>query len=273
LRKGEVTETLVNNLLNSKDNVAISLLHRNLDEQGRGLVRGALIKKAYDKAYNPKTDEVSTLVFSSELRRLGKTIGKFFTNSDFDNIDGLSKALALTARAEQYNPKASTGIQMTVPAIGAMLGSVFGNTAGAIVGGLSVGGLARMYESKAMRDTLSALSKVPAASAQEQLLLNRFNSMVQITAAEDLVSEFKKQGSQVTFNPRFVKTDKVGDGFVQDDTTTGLRMVSKDGKKFRVFDRNGSTIGIYDSYERAQKQTNDRMLRIMEAEAKSLKNK
>jgi len=270
IRKGEVTDSVINNIISSKDNAAIKLLHSNLDEDGRALVKGALMKKAYDKAFNPQSGELSTVAFSSELRRLAKPMGRFFKGNDLEVVDGLSKALSLTARAEQYNPKAATGIQQSVPILGAVLGGMFGS-AGGVISMFTAGGLAKAIESKAMRETLTALAKVPPASTQQQVLLNRFNTLIQGAAAADLVSEFRKQGSQVAFNPAYVKSEKIDAGFVQDDTATGLRMVSPNGKKFRVFDKDGSTIGIYDSYEKAQKAANDRTLRILESQAKALK--
>jgi hypothetical protein len=269
IRKGEVTDSVINNIISSKDNAAIKLLHSNLDENGKALVKGALIKKAYDKAFNQSSGELSTVAFSSELKRLAKPMSRFFKGDDFEVVDGLSKALSLTARAEQYNPKAATGIQQSVPILGAVLGGMFGS-AGGVISMFTAGGLAKAIESKAMRETLTTLAKVPPASAQQQVLLNRFNTLIQGAAAADLVSEFRKQGSQVAFNPRFVKSEKLDSGFVQDDTATGLRMVSPDGKKFRIFDRDGSTIGIYDSYEKAQKASNDRTLRTLEYKSKSL---
>ena len=121
----------------------------------------------------------------SELKRLGPSVDVFFTGQDKQRVQGLLRALDLTRRAPQAVTMPKTGEQLALPVITAYLGQLLGGTAGLVATG-ALGGLARVYETKAVRDALLKLPQVKRNSEQELELMKR---LIEAIRAEQIAQE------------------------------------------------------------------------------------
>lgn len=158
LSSGESTPEAVNRLLFSTQRSDVERLFKGLTPKGREYAQSALIKQAFDKSVTDAAEgTVSTVRFANELRKLSDQTGVFFNKQDQQRIEGLQTVLDLTRRASDAGVQTATGQQLAVPAIGTALGALFGSFFSAVLAGGTVGGIARAYESKAMRDFLMRL--------------------------------------------------------------------------------------------------------------------
>lgn len=170
LESGAATPEDVNKLLFSTKPSEVQRLHRNLTPEGRANARTAIIARAVEKAGGPES--ISPEKFLSEVQRLGAPIGVMFQGKDADTVNGLAKALKLTARSAQSAVTPSTGVQAVPFLAGGAMASLFGPVGG-VAATAGLGGMARLYESPAVRDILLKLPKVRSGSPEEAALLKR----------------------------------------------------------------------------------------------------
>ena len=171
LKRGDMTPEAINSLLFSQKPSDARALFRNLSPEGRANARAAVLNRALVKA--TAGEDISPAKFASELTKLGTPVGVFFGGKDRQQVQGLVKALNLTRRASDASVSPPTGLQ-AVPAVGAaVLTDLLGGFGAGLTGAASIGGAARLYESKPVRDALIALSRVKAGSAEEARLLKR----------------------------------------------------------------------------------------------------
>lgn len=162
LKKGEQSPEAVKSLLFSQRPSDIKLLYRTLGKDGRANARAAILHEALEKAGG--IDDFTPEKFSTQLKRLQKSTGIFFTGDDRKALNGLSKALKLTKQAAVAGVKPPTGAELTAFATPTALTWFLGNDP---VTGLAatagIGGVARLYESKPVRNMLIKLSNAPKA--------------------------------------------------------------------------------------------------------------
>lgn len=77
--------------------------------------------------------------------------------------------------------------------------------------------------------------------------------------------------AQGNFQPADTVVENLGNGTVITDKRTGWRMVSKDGKKQRVYRPDGSLLGIFNSVDEAKAALNKLEVKAMEFESSSAK--
>jgi len=176
LNKGEVTPEIIDRMIFSAKPSDVRLLYKNLSPEGRASAQLAILQRAAKKAVGVERLELSDLQtvspekFISELKRLGPSVDAFFTGEDLQRVKGLIRALDLTRRAPQSVTVTKTGEQVALPVITAYLGQVLGAAPGLVAtGGLGV--LARVYESKPVRNALLKLPQVRSGSDQELELM------------------------------------------------------------------------------------------------------
>jgi hypothetical protein len=183
LEKGEATPNEVNKLLFSKNSSDIRALYRNLSPEGRSFARSAVIAKAAEKsggASNPNA-------FASEVDKLGKSVGVLFSGEDLQQVNGLTKALNMTRRAQEAGVSPKNGFQALLPlglfGAGAMADRISKDPNGTIIAGVAAEGIGlipRMYDSKPVRNILINLSQVkddtPEAKALLSTLITTINS-------------------------------------------------------------------------------------------------
>jgi hypothetical protein len=191
LDKGEVTPEIIDRMIFSKKPSDVRQLYKNLTPEGRASAQIAILQRAARKALGVERIDLNDLQtispekFMSELKRLGPSVDVFFTGQDKQRVQGLLRALDLTRRAPQAVTMPKTGEQLALPVITAYLGQLLGGTAGLVSTG-ALGGLARVYETKAVRDALLKLPQVKRNSEQELELMKR---LIEAIRAEQIAQE------------------------------------------------------------------------------------
>lgn len=178
LNKGEVEPEAVNRLLFSQKPSQIKILYRNLDAKGKQNAKVAILNKALEKSGG--IDNISPAKFKQQINNLSKPIGVFFEGKDRDLINGLSEALAVTKRADEFAVSPPTGVQNTMT-LGAMAATdILGGMGAATIGGGVAGYAARLYETipikRALRRLGQAKRGTPAyEKAAESLLIEIYS--------------------------------------------------------------------------------------------------
>lgn len=160
LAKGDATPELVNRMLFSQKLSDIKTLYKGLTPSGRANARSAILHQAVEKSGG--IDNFSPERFGTNLKKLSKSTGVFFTGKDKQALDGLSKALEITKRGGIAGVKPTTGAELGVMATPTILSWWLGSDpATGLAATAGVGGLARIYESKPVRNALIKLANAP----------------------------------------------------------------------------------------------------------------
>jgi hypothetical protein len=173
-RGGMVPENVLGMLFSSKPSETRSL-YRSLSVDGKQAARGAIIRRALDKA----GDEMSVAKFTSELDRLGENVDVFFKGADQKKIKGIKELLKATKRAKEAGVVTPTG-QAAIPFVagaGVMHDPVAGGAAL-----VTAGMLGRLYESPAMRSVLVRLANNKPRSTAYDTALREAMEFMQSTA-------------------------------------------------------------------------------------------
>ena len=177
LSKGDVTPEAISSMLFSKKPSDLKLLFKNLDPAGQAHARTAIITKMFKDSVNANGG-VSPDVFKNQIKKMSDQLGIFFNERDLQSVEGLGRVLALTQRASQANLMPPTGAMLQIPVIGGLLTQTFGGVGAGVVAAGSLGAIARVVESPAVRNILIKLPKVKAGSPQEAVLLKRLDDIV-----------------------------------------------------------------------------------------------
>lgn len=179
LQKGELTPEVANNLLFSNKKSEVQQLYRSLDSRGRNAARASVIGKAYEKSGG------SPEKFLNEINRLSAQTGILFKGSEKQYLNGMKKYLEQTQRASRAGTVTPTGqelLQVGIPA-GVAFDVVNGGTA--TVAALSYGALARVYESKPIRNMMLRLANTPKGStAYDRTISNISQAVTAIAQSE-----------------------------------------------------------------------------------------
>lgn len=184
LNDGDVTPEKINSLLFSKNESDVKTLYKNLSPQGRENAKMAVIKKVYDDSIN-KDQTANPEKFITSLGKLQKQTGVIFNQEDKQKLAGLVRVLNATNRASSASLMTSTGQQSVIP-IGAMAVGQFADSfLSGLAGSAAVGSMARVYESKPVRDLLVKLSKVKQYSKEEDELIQQISPLLQASKPKE----------------------------------------------------------------------------------------
>lgn len=185
LKRGDATPEVINGMLLSQKPSEVKQLYASLTPTGRANARSAILANAAKKASSDVAEGtvVSPDKFANEIKRLGTSVGVFFTGDDLKQVEGLTRVLNITRRATEASVAPPTGVQTAIPVGAAALSSFFGGglsgflaTLGAAGG---VGVTARIYESAPVRNLLIKISQAKFGSPEEAALLKRLTSTIQ----------------------------------------------------------------------------------------------
>lgn len=166
--KGDLTPENARNLLLSQNPSEVKTLYQSLDNKGRQAARATLLSEALSKATDAAGD-ISADRFATQLTKLDPQINILFKGQERQNLKGLGKLLNATRQAQKADLTTPTGQQLIPFAAGAAAITDLTATLGS---GLSVGALARLYESKPVRNSLIKLANAKeGTSAFESALL------------------------------------------------------------------------------------------------------
>jgi hypothetical protein len=193
LKKGEITTEEVARLLFSKKPSEVRLLHKNLDEAGRANARTAIITDMFKKSLNAD-ESISPERFRTEIKKTSTQLGIFFEGKDLQSVLGLGRVLSLTQRAASANINPPTGRILQIPILGAILSNMtggIGTTTGMIGAGsiaVTVGGIARILESPAVREILIKLPKLKPGSPLEAEFMKRLDDTILLEFGDSEIS-------------------------------------------------------------------------------------
>ncbi|AUR83714.1 hypothetical protein NVP1039O_15 [Vibrio phage 1.039.O._10N.286.55.A2] len=173
LQKGDLTPEVVNNLIYSNKPSEFKTLYRSLDTKGKSAARSALIGKAFDKSGG------SPERFVNELDKMGSQLGLAFKGEDKKFLDGMTNYINATRQAGRAEVVTPTGQQLFQIALPAGIAADVGTTGGLnIAAGLGYGGLARAYESKAVRNAMLKLNAIPKGSTAYEQQLAKISTLL-----------------------------------------------------------------------------------------------
>jgi hypothetical protein len=185
LRSGDATPEVVGNMLFSKKPSEVSQLYASLTPAGRESARAAILARAAEKATAEVAEGtvVSPDKFANEVKRLGTSIGVFFSGDDLKQVEGLTRVLNITKRASEAAATPPTGVQTAIPVGAAALSSFFGGGLPGFLATLGtaggVGVAARIYESAPIRNLLIKIPQTISGSPEEAALLKRLTATIQ----------------------------------------------------------------------------------------------
>jgi hypothetical protein len=166
LAKGNATPEEATSLLFSKKPSEVRALFGSLSEEGKKNARALIVQDMVKKSGG--IDEISPAKFTTQLKESAKRNGVAFEPTEVARLDGLLRALQFTRRADQAAVTTMSGQQLLPFA--ATGGAVYMEpTAGAVLSTILAG--ARIYETKAVKNLLVALSRTAPGSKAEQNVL------------------------------------------------------------------------------------------------------
>jgi hypothetical protein len=197
LLKGDVKPEVIQNLLFRGKPSEVRALYSKLTPEGRASARAAILAKAGQDATTDVAEGkiVSPDSFANNVKKMGDSVGVFFTGDDLKRVEGLSRVLNITKRAGEAGVAPATGIQ-AVPFLAVdVLSGTFGGPTGATVAAGTVGGLARIYESAPVRNLLLQVSRSAPGSTEEAALAKRLLATIQTQA--EAVESVGKEAAEV----------------------------------------------------------------------------
>lgn len=192
LKKGQATPEVVDRLLFSQKPSEIRALYRNLTPQGRNIVKTRILSKVASDSVQKLpggVEELSPEKFISSLAKYGKSVGVFFKGDDLKNIEGLARTLQLTRRAGQAGVAPPTGVQAVPLLAFDLLSSQLGGPMPAVIGGVTIGGLARIYESAPVRNAAAKVAQTVRGSPEEAAAAKRVLAAIEQQAGKETQQE------------------------------------------------------------------------------------
>ncbi len=183
LAKGTATPEEARLLLFSKKPSEVRALFSGLSEEGKKNARALIVQDMVEKAGG--IDDLSVAKFTRQLKDAGKKIGVAFEPADAERLTGLLRALQFSRRADQAAVNTATG-QTLFPLIATGLGGAgayFAPGTTALLSSVIAG--ARVYESKAVKNLLVALSRTAPGSKAEQNVLGSLSRALTTQAGQE----------------------------------------------------------------------------------------
>jgi len=176
LKKGNYEPEAIYNMLSRTKRSSNQRLYRNLTPEGKAIARTAVISRV---AKDSMTDgEINPKKFINAINKESKSIGVFFNKQQKDRTEGLIRALNATRRADvaDNNPLLVSSLQFLS---GSALMHLLGTVPSTVAVTAGAGMLARIFESRAVRNILTRLPRTTPGSKEEAALLKRLASTLQ----------------------------------------------------------------------------------------------
>jgi hypothetical protein len=179
LLKGNIKPEEIQRLLFAGKPSEVQAIFGKLTPQGKANARAAVLAKAADNASTTLAEGgafISPDKFANSVQKMGNSVGVMFSGDDLKRIDGLTRYINSTKRAAQAAVVPQTGVQAVPFIAGSFLTDVLGGAGAATATALSVGGIARIYESAPVRNLLLQLAKTQTNTPQEAALLQKLSA-------------------------------------------------------------------------------------------------
>lgn len=184
LDKGDLTPEAIDTMIFSKKPSEVKSIYQSLGADGKNNARSAIISKVFNNL-SSRQSGITPNSFATEMKKFGLQTETFFKGEEKKSLNGLMKALNATRRAQDASITTPTGQQL----LGAGTLAAAVTDLGATVGlGGTVGGLARLYESAAVRNALLKLNSASPRSEAFERALRELDEVV-LPVAQSLRSE------------------------------------------------------------------------------------
>ncbi len=181
LDKGDVTPESVKQLIMSKNPSELKLAYNSMTQSGKQNARAAIVSNIVDNV-SKRAGGMTPNAFATEMKKFQPQINAFFKGEERKQLEGLQRLLDATRRAQDAAVTTPTGQQ--VLGVGTLAAAATDLGATVLTGG-TVGGIARLYESAPVRDSLLRLASVPKGSTQfEKALLDAQTALNAIAQSE-----------------------------------------------------------------------------------------
>lgn len=181
LDKGDVTPESVKQLIMSKNPSELKLAYNSMTQSGKQNARAAIVSNIVDNV-SKRAGGMTPNAFATEMKKFQPQINTFFKGQERKQLEGLQRLLDATRRAQDAAVTTPTGQQVLGAGTLAAAATDLGAT---VLTGGTVGGIARLYESAPVRDSLLRLASVPKGSTQfEQALLDAQTALNAIAQSE-----------------------------------------------------------------------------------------
>jgi hypothetical protein len=220
--KGDVTPEIARQMLFSNKASEVELLFDNLTPEGLAIARSVIVTDIMDSMSKRSSGDVlNPDVFISELRKKLPAVEKAWGGREAE-LEGFIKLMDVTRRAQaaatgagsQTAERQIVGDAAKVVAAG---GGIAAGVPWEVIGAYaSIGGMARVFESPAVRNILVKMNGMEAGSTGAQVLAGQFNSILRASAqanpekgkgevaevAQEVSNEFRPRTAPVV-NSRF----------------------------------------------------------------------
>lgn len=181
LDKGDVTPESVKQLIMSKNPSELKLAYNSMTQSGKQNARAAIVSNIVDNV-SKRAGGMTPNAFTTEMKKFQPQINTFFKGQERKQLEGLQRLLDATRRAQDAAVTTPTGQQVLGAGTLAAAATDLGAT---VLTGGTVGGIARLYESAPVRDSLLRLASVPKGSTQfEKALLDAQTALNAIAQSE-----------------------------------------------------------------------------------------
>ena len=181
LDKGDVTPESVKQLIMSKNPSELKLAYNSMTQSGKQNARAAIVSNIVDNV-SKRAGGMTPNAFATEMKKFQPQINTFFKGEERKQLEGLQRLLEATRRAQDAAVTTPTGQQVLGAGTLAAAATDLGAT---VLTGGTVGGIARLYESAPVRDSLLRLASVPKGSTQfEKALLDAQTALNAIAQSE-----------------------------------------------------------------------------------------
>jgi hypothetical protein len=175
LNSGDATPEKVMPLLRGGKRSELNRLYNALDDTGRESAKKALIQDALKDSRFFQVDETpNPNAFATAMNKANRqqAVSVFFRGNDKKQIDGLTRLLNATRRAQDAAAAPKTGELLTLPAVGTVGGGLVASEPLIGVPAVTaITAIAKAYESKPFRTLLLKLSNSKKGSKVETGLL------------------------------------------------------------------------------------------------------
>jgi hypothetical protein len=170
LNKGDATPEKVAPILRGGKVSELNRLNASLTPKGKDAARAAIIRNALtESGFFGDVPNPDRLVNALRKPNTQKAVNVFFTGAKKKELDGLTRLLDSTRRAQQAAVATPTGQQLIPLAIGG--GAVVDPFLTLFIAG-TLAGVTRALESKSMRSILLKIANTKPGSAAERQLIN-----------------------------------------------------------------------------------------------------
>lgn len=185
INKGNVVPEAAKSLILSSKPSEVANINRYLEPAGRENAKKVIIEDLMTRSTPKDSTSIDPDKFLQVVSQRQNQFKTFFSKQEQDALEGLTRALRATTEAGKYE-KSRPWLQ-TLVSSAPFLGIGVGVSTKAAAGAAAITGVGgRVYQSKAMRNTLVALGRVKQNSTAERRLIDKLISLQagQATARE-----------------------------------------------------------------------------------------